>query len=171
MEQPEAVSSKARNILVVNEVLALESEVIIFIPVAADRQDVVRAFNQRDNVRQHDAGLFARVVFVFVTFKVQIYMALIQGVAVVVQITKACLFVLGFLNVSQVSGGVRQINVDVKACLLKLNDLVLGLAHDVRDAVASIQIRCSVRQIHIFRRNKHRHLTSQIGIIVDLLKR
>ena len=98
-------------------------------------------------------------------------MALIKRVAVVIQITKARLFVLGFLNVCQVSGGVRQINVNVKACLLKLNDLVLGLAHDVRDAVASVQIRRTVRQIHIFRRNKHRHLTSQIGIVVDLLKR
>ena len=64
-----------------------------------------------------------------------------------------------------------RVNIKVEANLLELDDLVLGLAHDVRDAVASIQIRCTVRQIHIFRRNKHRHLTSQIGIVVDLLKR
>jgi uncharacterized membrane protein len=56
-------------------------------------------FNQRDHVRQHDAGLFVVFVFVFVTFKVQVNVALIQGVAVVVQVAKAGLFVLGFLNV------------------------------------------------------------------------
>ena len=38
-------------------------------------------------------------------------MALIDGVAVVVQIVKACLFVLGFLNVSAVFRRIGQVNV------------------------------------------------------------
>ena len=44
VEKAEAVSPKTRDVLVVNEVLSFKSEVVIFFPVAANRQNIARAF-------------------------------------------------------------------------------------------------------------------------------
>ena len=97
-------------------------------------------------------------------------MALIQGVSVVVQVRKACLFVLGFLNVLYLAIWIAQLNITVEPRLLQLDDLVLGLAHHMREAVAGVHICCAVRQNAVFCWHEHRHLASQIGIVVDLLK-
>ena len=65
-------------------------------------------------------------------------MALIQRVTLVIQVRESRFFVLGLLDVVAFFAGLRQFDVAVKACLLELDDLVLGLAHDVSQAVASI---------------------------------
>ena len=98
-------------------------------------------------------------------------MALHQDVAVVVQIAEARLFILGLLNVGLFACGVAQLDVTVKARLLELDDVVLGLAHDVCQAVASVHISRAVRQDDVFCGHKHRHLTPQIGVVVHLLER
>ena len=82
-------------------------------------------------------------------------MALIQRVAVIIQIAKAGLFVLGLLDVVAFLAGFRQLDVAVKACLLELDDLVLGLAHDVCQAVTSVQVRSAVGQQDVFCWDEH----------------
>jgi hypothetical protein len=44
VEEAKAVGSKAGDVLVVDEMLALESEFIVFFPIASDGQDIVCAF-------------------------------------------------------------------------------------------------------------------------------
>ena len=118
MEESKTICSKTGDVLVVDKMLAFESKIVVFIPVAAYGQNVICALNDGYNVWQHDAGLFTIFVRVFVTFKVQVHVALIDGVAVIVQVIEASLFVLGFLNVSAVFGCVRQLNVQIKPSLL-----------------------------------------------------
>ena len=171
MEEAKAVGSEAGDVLVVNEVLALEFEVIIFFPVAANRQNVIRAFNHCNDVRQQDACRVTVLVQVFVAFKVQINVALVQGEPLVVQVAEASLFVLGFLNIGLRTAGLTQLNVSIEPCGLQFDDLVLGLAHDVRDAIASVHVCRTVGEQHVFGWHKNRHLTSQTGVKIHLFER
>ena len=154
-----------------NEVLALEVQLVIFAPIASNGQYIVGPLDDGNYVRQRNACWLAVVVLVFKPLEVQVNVALHQDVTVVVQIAEAGLFVLGFLNVGLLACGVAQIDVAVKACLLELDDVVLGLAHDVCQAVASVHVSRAVRQEDVFCGHKHRHLTSQIGVVVHLLER
>ena len=153
-----------------NEVLALEVQFIIFTPIASNGQNIVGPLDECYYVRQGDA-CWLSVVLVFKALEVQVNVALHQDVTVVVQITEAGLFVLGLLNVGLLACGVAQLDVTVKARLLELDDVVLGLAHDVCQAVASVHVSRAVRQDDVFCGHKHRHLTPQIGVVVHLLKR
>jgi hypothetical protein len=44
MEQAEAVGSEAGDVLVVNKVLALDSEGVLLVPVPPNRQDIIASF-------------------------------------------------------------------------------------------------------------------------------
>ena len=171
MEEAEAIRTEAGYVLVVNEVLPLEVQFIIFTPIASNGQYIVGPFDECYYVRQRDACGLAIVVQVFKALEVQVNVALQQDVAVVVQITEAGLFVLGLLNVGLLACGVAQLDVTVKARLLELDDVVLGLAHDVCQAVASVHVCGAIRQDDVLCGHKHRHLTPQIGVVVHLLER
>ena len=154
-----------------HEVLALEFELVVFAPVAADGQHGVCATDERHHVRQRDAGGFAVFVLVFKALQVQVHVALIQGEALVVQVTKTRLFVLGLVDLTDRLVRLTNVHVQVEPGLLELDDLVLGLAHLVRDAVASLDVGGAVGQQDVFGRDKDRHLTVQTGVEVHLLER
>ena len=155
VEKTKAISPKSWDVLVVDKVLSLESQVIVFLPVAADGQHLVGPFDKGNYVWQCYASFFVVVVFVFVTVQVQVNVALIDDIAIIVQITKARLFVLGFLDVGLLLGRVGQINVTVEPGLLEFHNLVFGLAHHMGDAVASVQVRGPVGQDDVFSRDEH----------------
>ena len=98
-------------------------------------------------------------------------MALIDDIALVVQVTEPRLFVLGFLDIGLLFGRIGQLNVAVKPGLLELHNLILGLAHHMGDAIASVQVRGPVGQDDVFSRDKHRHLPPQAWVVVHLLER
>ena len=85
-------------------------------------------------------------------------MAFHQGIPFVVDIAEACLFVLGFLDIRLFPARVTKVNISVKPGLLQLDNVVLGLAHGVRQAVARIQVRRTVRQDDVFGGHKHGNL-------------
>ena len=45
MEKAKAVRAKTRDVLIVNKMLSLESEVVIFFPVPADGQNIIGSFD------------------------------------------------------------------------------------------------------------------------------
>ena len=171
MEQAKAVGSKAWDVLVVDKVLSLESEFIVFFPVAADGQHVIGPFYKGNYVWQCNASLFSVTVFVFVAVQVQVNVALKDDVALVVQVTEPGLLVLGFLDVGLLLGRIGQLDVAVEPSFLELHDLVLGLAHHMGDAVAGVQVRGPVGQDDVFGGDEHRHLTPQAWVVVHLLER
>ena len=84
VEQAKAVSSKAWDVLVVDKVLSFESQVIVFLPIAADGQNLIGSFDKGNYVWQRYARFFVVVIFVFVAVQVQVNVALIDDVALVV---------------------------------------------------------------------------------------
>ena len=170
MEQSKAIRTEAGNVLVVYEVLPFEAEIVIFAPITSNGQDIVGSFDKGYYVRQRDTCGLVLVVLVFKPLEVQVNVALQQDVALVVQIVEAGLFVLGLLDVGLLTGRVAQLDVAVEACLLELDDLVLGLAHDVRQAVAGVQVSRAVRQDDVLGGHKHRHLTPKVRVVVHLLE-
>ena len=170
MEETEAIGSEAGDVLVVHKVLTLEAQDVVFFPVAANGQNLVCAFNQGNYVWQRNAGLFAVIVFVFISGQAQVNVALIQCVPVVVHVAEAGLFVLGLLDVCLALVSVWQLDVAVEASLLELDDLVLGLAHDVCHAVAGVQVCRAVGQDDVFCWDEHRHLAIQAWVEVHLLE-
>ena len=168
MEQTETVGTEAGDVLVVHEVLALELELVVFVPVAAHRQDGVGATDHGDHVRQRNLRLvFAQRV----ALEVQVHVGLIQRETVVVQVAEAGLFVLGLVDLADGFVRVTDLHVTVEASFLQLDDLVLGLAHDVCQAVASLDVGRAVGQEDVFGRNKNRHLAVKAWVEVDLLER
>ena len=98
-------------------------------------------------------------------------MALKDDIALVVQVTEPRLFVLGFLDVGLLLGRIGQLNVPVEPGFLEFHNLVLGLAHHMGDAVASVQVRGPVGQDDVFSRDEHRHLPPQARVVVHLFER
>ena len=98
-------------------------------------------------------------------------MALKDDVALVVQVTEPGLLVLGLLDVGLLPGRIGQLNVTIEPSFLELDNLVLGLAHHMGDAVAGVQVRGPVGQDDVFCGDKHRHLTAQARVVVHLLER
>ena len=82
VDEAEGIEAKARDVGVVDEVVALGLVLVVRVPVAADSQNGRRALLDSDHVRQADACGLA-VVLVLVTLKVQVDVHLQQLVAVV----------------------------------------------------------------------------------------
>ena len=117
VEQSKAVGAKAGDVLVVHEVLALQAQGVILAPVATDGQHGVLATDESHHVRQHDAGGLAILALVAqrVALDAQVHVALDQGVAIVVQIGKTRLLVLGLVDLINVLVRRADVHVAVEA--------------------------------------------------------
>ena len=98
-------------------------------------------------------------------------MDLVDGVALVAQVREPRLVVLGLLDLSLVAPRLAQLNVAVKPGVDELEQLVLGLAHDVRDPMAALDVRGAIRQDNVLCGHKQADLTLKAGVVVDLLER
>ena len=98
-------------------------------------------------------------------------MDFVNCVPVVVDVAEAGLFVLGLLDVAAFLVCLGQLNVAVEPSFLELDNLVLGLAHDVRDAVARIQVGRPVRQDDVLCGDEHGDLTPKAGVKINFLER
>ena len=167
MDKTHTVSAKARNVRVLYEVLALELLLVVRVPVAADRKDIVGPLFDSDDVRQCDAI----VILERIAVNDPIYVDLVDLVAVVVG--QAVALLLGFLllHIRMDVDGVAQVDVAVEPFNLQLPQVVLGLAHDVRHALSVEDARRPVRHDDLFGGDEHRHLPPQAGVEVDLLER
>jgi len=95
-----------------DKMLPFQFKFVVFQPIPADCQNVVGTLNHRHYVRQRDACCFPFVILgVAQPFDVQVYVALVDCEPIVIHIAKAGLFVLGFLDVSGLFVGIRQVNV------------------------------------------------------------
>ena len=80
---------------------------------------------------------------------------------------------LGFLllDVGADVDRITQLNVTVEPSYLQLAHFILGLAHQVSDALGCLNVGRTVRDDHILCRHEHRHLATQTRIVVNLLER
>ena len=97
-------------------------------------------------------------------------MTLEQGKPIVIEVAEPRLLVFCLADVAGDFVRLAQVHIDVEARLLQLENLVLGLAHDVRDAVARLDVRCAIRQQHVLGRDKDRRLSPKAGVVVHLLE-
>ena len=173
MEQAKAVGTEAGDVLVVDEVLALQVQFVVFLPVATNRQHGVRATDERHHVRQRNACGLA--VFIAdaqrVFLDAQVHVRLDQREPIVVKVRKPRFFVLGLVDRVDVLVGRADVAVAIEACRLQLLDVVLGLAHHMRYAVARHDVRRAVWQQDVLCRDEHRHLTAKVRIEIHLLER
>ena len=135
VEQTEAICTEAGDVLVVDEVLTLLVIVVVLLPVAADSQNLIGALDERHHVRQRNLRVVRAEL---VALDHQTGVALGKLEAVVVDVREACLFVLGLLDVILVLARLAKLHVTIKASFLQTHDVVFGLAHQVRDAVACV---------------------------------
>ena len=171
MDEPVSVEPKPWDVLVVDKVLALEVQDVAFIPISPNSQNFACALLDSHNVWQRYASQSALLVGIFMPGQVQIDMHLKDAIAVVLDRRHASLLGLLLLNVVQLIRGVAQVHVHVEPSLNQLGHLVLGLTHDVRDPLGSLQVTRAVGHNDVFSGDKHRHLASLAWVVVDLLER
>ena len=83
----------------------------------------------------------------------------------------AFVFGLLLLDVVKLVAWLAQVHFCVEPSSLQLQNLVGGLAHDVGHTLCTLQTGRAVWHHHVFSRDEHRHLTAQVGVVVDLLER
>ena len=171
MDKSITVEPKPWDVLVVNEVLALEVESVVFIPISTDRQDSGRAFLKRHHVRQRDAGLFALLVLVLEPRQVQEHVHLKNTVAIVLDRCHAHLFCFLLLDVVQLIRRLAQVQVAVEPSLHQPHNLLLGLTHHMSNALGVLNVGGTVRNYDVLGGDKHRDLASLARVIIDLLER
>jgi hypothetical protein len=170
VKQTEAVSTEARDILVVDEVLALQAVLVRLFPVPTDGQNLTGVLQNRHHVGQADT-CFLSIYLVLIALEVQVYVALIQGISLVVQISEAGLTVLGFLDLGLVSTRIAQFYIKVEAGVHELAQLVLGLAHHMSHPMAGLNVEGAVGEDDVLSRNEQRYLPAHVRVEVHLLER
>ena len=171
MNQTERIEAKARDIPILNKVLALQLQVVVLLPVPIDRQDHSgRTFDCHD-VGQGNASRLAVLTHILIAGQIKINVDFQQHVPVVgVDLLFTRQLVLGALNLVPVRDGLRQINVTIEAHDLKLPNLVRMLPHDVRVAVGCLKIGGPIGSDKVLGRDVDRGRATKGRVEVDLLK-
>ena len=135
MHEAHAVDTEARNVVVLCEVLALEFEVIFFLPVTANCQNFLGAALIRNHVWA------TNTIWVFVTRQVVVHVDFSELIAVVI-LGNGKALLLGFLllDVGADVDRIAQLNVTVEPSYLQLAYIVLGLAHQVSDTLGCLDV-------------------------------
>ena len=165
VDQAQTVCTEAHHIGVLHEVLALELELVVFLPVTANGQHLRRGAVYRDDVGPGNA------VLVLMPGHVVVDMNLKELVALVV--CKGIPLVLG-LVLLDVGGGAQrgaEVHVAIKPAYLQLTNLILRLAHHVGDTLRGHGTRRAIGDDDVFGWAEDRRLAPQTGVVVHLLER
>ena len=171
VDQTKAVAAKTRDVLVVNEVLALLLSLVILQPIAANRQDFRRIFQDRDHIRERNAGVFTVLVHILIALQVDLNVHFQQQIPLIEARREPSFFVFPGLDVVDVFRRVAKLNIPVETSVLELQDLVFRLPHTVRETFCGEDFRRSIGQNDVFSRHKHRNLTLHVRVVVHLLER
>ena len=144
--------------------LAANTQLIFFSPVAANGQNVLRRPINSYDIRKSNA------IIILKPRQVVVNTDLIQLIALVVAQCISLVFGLFLFNVTMESNRFAKINIAVKASDLQLTNIVFGLAHVVRNALSSPCVWCAIRNDDVFGRNKYGSLTAKAWVKVDFLK-
>ena len=160
-----AISTKSGDVRVLNEMLPLDLQIIVFDPVAANRQNFLSTALDGDDVRKSDSILIlkTRQVIVRMNFK--------QLIAVIVRQAVALLFRFLLLYVREDMNRIAKLHFLIEPGDLQLLNLVLGLTHHMRYPLCVVDGRCSIGHHHVFCGEEDGYLPTQRRVVIDLLKR
>ena len=119
MNQPEAIRTEARDVLVVHEVLTRLVGQVSFKPVSPDGEHCTGIFNYRDDVGPLDGGGVAVLVLVLVARDAQLDVDLQQQKSVVMGGGEPRLLILALLDLINVLAGLTDVDVAVEPGVLK----------------------------------------------------
>ena len=165
------VEPKAGDVLVVDEVLSLDVEFVSFIPIPPNSQNSLRALLDGHDVRQSDPSRLTVFVFVLEPRQVKEDVHLKDAIAVVTDAGEAHLLGLLLLNVVKLVARLTKLHITVEPSLHQTHHFLLGLTHDVCDALGVLNIGRSIRHHDVLGGDEHRHLTPFARVVVDLFER
>ena len=123
MDVTKAIRAKTGHVVILNKVLTLELLGVVLVPVSVHRQDFVCALVDGHNVRK------SNLILILVTRHVVVHLNLKELITLIIGNGVALLFGFLLLHIVVDHDGLAQLYISVKACDLKLANIVLGLAH------------------------------------------
>ena len=139
MDETETVEAKARDVAVVDKVLALLMRIIVRLPVAPDSHHLASALLNGHHIWQCNACLFAVVVLVLKAGQVKVNVHLQQLEPIVFRCAEAKLLSNLLLNLVHHVDGSAKLDLTVEARMLEDPNLVLRLTHDVGHALRRLK--------------------------------
>ena len=171
MDKTVSVEAKPGDVLVMHEVLSLGFELVVFIPIPPNSQNLAGALLHSDDVRQRDARHLTVFVLVLKPNEVQVNVHLKHAEPIVIDGRHARLFSLLLLNVVQLVARLAQLHVHVEPSGYQLEQVILGFTHHMRYPLGRLKTRRAIRHHNVLRADKHRYLTPLARVKVHLFER